>query len=76
MAKEDVLFILSARASAGRGPFGLTIYPNLTIGIKLQKNVTVLTEAKIIPAKKEKKSKGTKNGGRIRGKQTTLQKNS
>jgi hypothetical protein len=52
MVKEDVLFTPSARASAGRGLFGLTIYPNLTIGIKLQKNVPVLTGAEFIPAKK------------------------
>jgi hypothetical protein len=52
MVKEDVLFTLSARTSAGHGPFGLTIYPGLTNGIKRRKNVPVLTEAKFIPAKK------------------------
>jgi hypothetical protein len=76
MAKEDVLFIPFVRASAGRGPFGLTIYPNRTIGIKRRKNVPELTEANFIPAKKLKKSKGTKSGGEIRGKQSTLQKSS
>jgi hypothetical protein len=52
MVKEDVLFTPSARASAGHGLFGLIIYPNLIIGIKLLKNVPVLTEAEFIPVKK------------------------
>jgi len=72
MVKEGALFTPSVRVSAGRGPFGLTIYPNRTNGIKQRKNAPELTEAKFIPAKKLKKSKGTKSGGEIQGKQTTL----